>query len=144
MSDNNKNYEEINDMLSAILAKNRDAFSVAFDSALTDRITSKLSNNHFNITSNLLKDTEDSSPANESTNNIIEAISLVLESNNDVILEFNDGDTISLGINKAKSLARLHDLLNINNQEHMKNSIVESKDAYDKIVKLAEEDKNVN
>ena len=146
MTDQEKNYKEINDMLSAVLAQNGDAFTIAFDSAVTDRITSKLASKHLDVSSNLVKnarEVEDSIPTTESVDNILDAISLVLENNNEVILNFKDGDSAILGINEANSLARLYDLLNINNQEHMVNSIVESKNAYEEIVKLAEEDKNV-
>jgi len=72
---------------------------------------------------------------------IIKTLQNIIISEEPIKVILNDNSSIKISLSEAKSLVKAHDNLNINNQRIMRNSLMESKESFDKIMNFSKNNK---
>jgi len=72
---------------------------------------------------------------------IIKTLQNIIMSEEPIKVTLNDDCSVKISLVEAKGLVKAHDNLNINNQRIMRNSLMESKESFDKIMNFSKNNK---
>ena len=85
----------------------------------------------------IAKDMKAEIKENVDDSSIIKTLQNIILSEEPIRFKLNDGSDVKITLPEAKTLVKAHDNLNISNQQTMRNSLIESKNEFDKIMNFS-------